>query len=212
MFASKNLTAGQLNALVKKLGGEERVHQILSDDVEVTFNEKHLLEPVATYRVNGAEQLDASEKFREDETGGVKIAYIGSDFRENFQGKVERGVESAELQIHDLRESARDPEIISELVGREVSESDELQDAAAQMESTLSHLWSLLRTQEGGSDDGPLLISGYANIFYIRDTDGTFWAVGVRWDSVVCGWNVNADPLDCLDDWNAGSRLVSGDS
>jgi hypothetical protein len=37
-FAMANLTGGELNALVKKVGGEERVREVLRDDVVVTVS------------------------------------------------------------------------------------------------------------------------------------------------------------------------------
>ncbi|MEK7182253.1 MAG: hypothetical protein AAB679_00640, partial [Patescibacteria group bacterium] len=35
MFASKNLTAGELNAIVKKLGGEEGARKLLRDELVI---------------------------------------------------------------------------------------------------------------------------------------------------------------------------------
>jgi ABC-type uncharacterized transport system YnjBCD substrate-binding protein len=51
-FASADLTAGQLNALVKKVGGREKVLQILSDVVEVVMKAVSFLTSTTKQTVN----------------------------------------------------------------------------------------------------------------------------------------------------------------
>ena len=47
-----------------------------------------------------------------------------------------------------------------------------------------------------------LLTNGYANLFYIRDTDGILWAVRVDWGGD--GWYVNARSVERRGRWFAG--------
>ncbi len=51
-FAAKNFTMGQLNALVKILGGEENVHKILRNQVAVQLHPQPK-KPILKIKKNG---------------------------------------------------------------------------------------------------------------------------------------------------------------
>lgn len=54
-----------------------------------------------------------------------------------------------------------------------------------------------------------LLTNGYANIFYIRDSKGTLWAVYCFWDSDRRYWYVYAFSVEDPNEWRAGNRVFS---
>ena len=64
--------------------------------------------------------------------------------------------------------------------------------------------------EQGNGEDGILLTNGYANIFYIRDIKGVFWAVGCYWGGD--GWDVSADSVGAPDVWDGGNRVFSRNS
>ena len=64
--------------------------------------------------------------------------------------------------------------------------------------------------EQGNGEDGILLTNGYANIFYIRDIKGVFWAVGCGWDGG--GWRVGAISVEDPRGWDGGRRVFSRNS
>ncbi len=153
-----------------------------------------LLEFVTTIELPAVDTFVAREKFREDkETDGVKIWSLGSNFTNHFLGKTETVVAKATLRIQKLRKSSLDKPILTELG-----------DTA---ETTLAHFWELLKKQ-GHGEEGDLVINGYANIAYIRDTKGTLWAVLARWIAGY-GWRVFANSVGNPFGWDAGVQVIS---
>ena len=66
-----------------------------------------------------------------------------------------------------------------------------------------------LMRRQGRGQKGFLLVNGYANIFYIRDTTGTLWAVFCYWYSAREYWVVEAYPVTNPDGWAAGRQVIS---
>ena len=64
--------------------------------------------------------------------------------------------------------------------------------------------------EQGNGEDGILLTNGYANIFYIRDIKGVFWAVSCRW--IGGGWDVSASSVEDPRGWVGGGRVFSRNS
>jgi len=155
---------GTMEAVVNKLGGMEGVQRFLSGTSEVvTKIASSLLEAITTIEVAGVTSFVAKDKFREGKaTDGVKIAWLGSNFENNFLGKTEQNVAPATLRIQKLKKDSLDTPIISELG-----------DTA---ETTLAQLWELLKLQ-GSGQGGKLLVNGRANIAYIRDKNDLLSAV-----------------------------------
>jgi hypothetical protein len=150
---------------------------------------------VTTIKVGAVEHFVAAEKFREGKTtDGVKIAWLGDNFKTNFLGKIEEGVTAEELKIHKLDQDSPDAPITAELDNS--------------TETILAHFWELLKKQ-GSGQKGDLLTNGYANIAYIRDVKGELWAVNVHWNAGSDGWSVGANSVEDPNGWIAGYQVVS---
>ena len=149
-----------------------------------------LLEPISTINVAGTSKFVARDHFKLGEPEGVKIGYLGDNFKSHFLKKVEQNVPQAQLKSRKLKQSSLDPPIITALGDNH--------------ETYLAQLWELLKAQPKG-ESGTLLTNGYANIFYIRDADNILWAVSVYWDDD--GWNVDAYSVDTPGRWDDGDRV-----
>lgn len=128
----------------------------------------------------------------------VKIGWLGDDFKEWFGGRTEKseGCES-KLLIHVLRKSSKDEPILSELGGE------------GKAETSLSEIWALL-VRQGRGEKGTLITNGYANIFYVHDTDGVLLAVRILWHDGY--WNVYAYSVADANEWFAGDQVFSRNS
>lgn len=142
------------------------------------------------------EKFVAKKKFVVDtsKTAKVKISYVDSNFQIWFYGKTEEPKLSTTLSRYKLLKNSVDGPIIAELGGETV------------VETTLQDVWTKMVAQANG-ETGELLINGYANIFYIRDINGTLRAVSVYWGAD--GWRVGAHSVDDPVEWSAGLRVFS---
>ena len=190
------LTLGQMEVIVNKLGGMEGVKRFLAGELNVVAAAvKKLLALVTTAEVTSNESFVVAEKFREGETtDGVKIAWVGGNFKQHLLGKTETSVAPATLRIYKLKEDSFDAPVLAELG-----------DTA---ETTLAHFWELLKKQ-GRGQKGKLLVNGYANIAYIRDASGTRWAVSAYWCAGLDGWFVEAYPVTDPIRWLADRPVIS---
>ncbi len=186
-FASAKLTAGQLNAIVKKLGGHEAALRFLNDEIVVS-------EPPKA----------AVQKFYEEVLGApLTKQFVPTEFFKNRQGLylwndmqrvlknakiIEPTQGAAKFRSFDLVKNARDREIKAEL-----SENHEVE------------LWQIAQLIDAQTDgeDGPLLTNGYANIFYVAG-----YAVSVHWDADYREWDAGGWGLDG-GGWGAGDRVFS---
>lgn len=147
---------------------------------------KKLLRFVRTVSLPAVDKFIAAEKFREGETvAGIKVAWLGENFKTNFLTKVEKSVPALEMREHGLVTPSRDPAIITEFGGEE------------QVESFLAHFWEFLKTAD----------RNLRHVRHIRDVNGVLWAVRGFWLSD--GLSVEASPLDGPSDWDAGRRFLS---
>jgi hypothetical protein len=151
-----------------------------------------LLELVSTVPTVAAQKFKASDFFTVGTKNGVRIGYVSDNFKARFGKKVEEDVPAGNVNAHNLLQASLDPPIITELGDKH--------------ETSLSEV-SQLMTAQGNGENGTLLTNGYANIFYVRDTEGTLWAVHVSWHSD--GWNVYADSVENPGEWNAGIQVLS---
>lgn len=175
-FAMKNLTAGQLNAIVKKLGGEEGALKLLRDELVISeVVTKKLLERLSTTVVVPAmTQFIATDNFIVDTSSNakVKISYLGDKFKINFLRMVENNKVIAEdLAISKLLEKSLDPAILTALGGE------------AKVRITLGQFFAAFAKQPNG-EKGALLTNGYPNVGYVSDITGVLWAVYGRWDDI----------------------------
>jgi len=158
-----------------------------------------LLALITTVATTAVDTFKAKDRFKVGEVKGVKIGWLGDNFKENFlsgKGKIETAVTEAILRVHKLIKASVDTPIIAELSGEEVAET------------TLAQMWQMLAKQ-GHGEDGPLLTNGYWNIFYVRDAKGTLWAVSADWYSGFHYWSVEAYSVTDPNTWNAEGQVVS---
>jgi hypothetical protein len=143
--------------------------------------------------------LATTEKFVKD-SKEIKFYRIWNTFTSWFlagDGKIEEHVGEQTLSYGNLTKDSVDGPIIEEFGGE------------AKVETTLSAIYGLLLKQPKG-EEGALLTNGYANIFYVRDVNGTLRAVHVVWSDD--GWFVIALSVEDTCVWFAGRRVFSANS
>lgn len=155
-----------------------------------------LLEAVTIVRTRTVRKFVAKDKFQVGETDGVKIGWLGSNFRQYLLGKIERNVLAAELRVHRLRKGSTDSPIVKDLGGKEV------------VITSLAQMWQLMKRQGHGQEE-TLAVDGKVNIFYIEDGNGTLWAVYCNWYADDGAWDVEARQFDYPGEWVAGNRVIS---
>lgn len=167
-----------------------------------------LLEPLkSTIETPAVEEFRAIDNFRvtsdkDRKTAEVVIGFIGDNFKNAYLGKggkIEENIPAGKLQVNKLRRASVDGPIIAELGGEALAET------------TLAEMFHTLKLQ-GRGQKGALLTNGYANIFYVRDTEGNLWAVGCRWDSGYGDWLVDAYSFTLPSRWDAGRQVLVRDS
>lgn len=197
-----NLTLGQIEAGINKIGGEDAFMRLLAGELNVVpakpADPKKLLELMTAVSVAACEKFVAKEHFKVDtgKKAKVKIAFLWDNFSKHFLPKTEEGVLAGELKVHKLLQSSLDAPIMTEL-GDPRSYS-----------TTLADMWGMLEKQPGG-EEGALLVNGYANIFYIHDTEGNLWAVSAYWGASRGGWYVEANSVGSPDGWRGGRQVLS---
>ena len=197
-FASAGLTAGQLNAIVKKLGGKENALALLHDEIKIVRTK--ILEHIGIVKIPATSQkFVAKDHFKLKKDGGI-CSWFGSNFQTWFlegESKIEEPIEEQELGFHKLTKNSVDGPIIEELGGK------------AKAETTLQEVFALISKQPKG-EEGDLLTDGYANIFYVRDKENALRAVGVYWRDD--GWLVYAYSVEDPGGWHAGYQVFSRNS
>ena len=184
---------GPLGELNDQLFGENGEERLAEFNLWLKGVMVSILKLVAVVHVCGAKRFVARGAFGKDNPAGIKF-FLGGNFEKNFLGKVEENVQAVELVGQILIRSSVDDPIM-----------EELGDCK---ETTLTYLYELVSRQSRG-EAGPLLTNGRANIFYIRDVNGNFWAVHARWCSTSCGWDVDAYSVARPDGWFAGCQVIS---
>lgn len=187
MIKNSELTLGQIEAVVNKLGGMDGVRRLLAGTVEIVI--KSILELVKPdIKVSARDRFVVADNFKK---GNAGIYYLGDNFKKWFGDKVETNVPTATLSSRILTQSSVDDPIKAEL--------------GENHETLLSWLFEKIEAQADGRE-GELLVNGYANIFYI---DGR--VVRVFWDAGY-GWYVFARGVTDPDSWYAGFRVFSRNS
>jgi len=187
MIKYSELNLGQIEAVVNKLGGMEGVRRLLAGTVEIIA--KSILQLVnSEIKVSARECFVVGGNFKK---GNAGIYYLGDNFQKWFGSKVETNIPASTLSSHKLMQSSLDGPIKTELGGNH--------------ETFLSWLFEKIEAQADGRE-GELLVSGYANIFYV---DGRVVYAG--WN-VGFGWDVHAYEVTNPDAWNDGRRVFSRNS
>ena len=151
-----------------------------------------LLRKLTAVQVKGATRFVAKDHLTD-----TNVGWTGGNFKAHFLDKVEENVGDANVAVQCLEQSSLDAPILAELGER--------------AEIKLAHLFNLLTKQSNGQE-GTLLVNGYANIAYIRDAEGTLWAVDAGWDSGSGDWYVEAYSVEDPDRWDAGRQILARDS
>ena len=150
-----------------------------------------LLEFVASREVGAAAEFDIGDHYRKNNPYGVKVTYVGGNFKKIFGKKIEKNVVAATLKAHRLTRGAKDPEIIKNFGEGHAT--------------FLAWFWELLLLQPNGPDSpaGVLLTNGYANILEVPNPDNPeeLWAVRAFWDGD--GWGFGAYPGSAPVGWAA---------
>lgn len=205
-----NLSAEFINVvydLVEKLSGEagrewlaELNKFLRKEKCWINAVANTLLEVISIVTIPATiEKFVASEKFICDtrKKAKIKIKYIGHNFTEWFSGlgndgKVEASISEQTLRYVRLKKISDDEPIITEIGGEEKAET------------SLAEMFALMAKQPNG-ENGALLTSGLANIFYICDKNAVLRTVFCLWRGD--GWRVNADSVDAMDRWNIGHQV-----
>ena len=185
------LNLGQIEAVINKLGGMDGVMQFLADK-SVT---PPLLGFITVVKVPAVKQFVASDYFKHGEVVDGVMCYLLDNFQKQFGQRVDENVDECDIRIHKLLRNSRDLGIRAE-----ITEERE--------ETKLAHLWHLLTLQPNG-ENGTLLTNGSANIFRIRDTEGTLWVVDAFWRSGRRGWRLGASSVGSLREWCNGNLVYS---
>ncbi len=230
---SRKVTAGQLaqigQQLVNGLGqipNREELQTVLGDaDVMAALNgvgrtilgpaltsarsttpapiapTNHLLELIKRVQLPAVEAFSARSCFviTRNTPDDVKLGWVGDDFARVFlndAGPNEIDVPASEHRIHRLLKWLQDEPIIVKLGGEQVAETH------------LAHMWEMMKRQ-GQGQQGDLLVNGYANIFYIRASYGTCWAVDCYWNSNLQYWHVGARSDTGARVWVDGDQVFS---
>lgn len=183
----------QMQDLVNKMGGEEGIKRFLSGELKlVLVDQPPLLTSVTTTSMSAITKFSAKQTFGAKKPA-ITLWYLGDTFKEKMLGKVEHDISATTLTAQALTRDSLDAPILAELGDR--------------AEIFLAHVWDLLTKQANG-ESGILLTNGYANIFYVRGTDGNLWAVSAHWHAG-CGWRVDAHSVERPSGWYAGGQVFS---
>ncbi len=187
-FASKDYTAGKLNAIVKllkKQAGEDGPERFLRGELVVKMSD--LLKQVATVAVNGSKKFVAKDHIK-----AANVVRMDGNFRKLFFDMVEENVEATTLNAYNLERALLDAQVLAELGER--------------ARIFLAHFFELLEKQSKG-EAGLFLTNGYANIAYIIGSDGNLWAVYADWHG--SGWDMHAYSVDRPFRWLVGSQVLA---
>lgn len=166
-------------------------------EVELKSQAKTIIlsEIIATVNIPATtEKFIAKDNFKVDTSrkATVKISYLGDYFKAWFLGKVEEPFLGGILYGRKLEKNSVDGPILSELGGADIAEI------------TLTELYAAMAAQPNGKS-GSLLTNGWANVFYIKDVNGTLRTVRVRW--LDGGWYVSAASVEIPSECNAGRQV-----
>ena len=183
-FAARNLSLGQVNALVKKLGGEAAVLGIIAGTTKFTLEivEGSTFDEAAFFQPCAGRWVDADLD-----------RYVGLETRSTRSASA--------LNCRQLEVGENEATMFGQ------SGSDQYAQTLANV-CDLGQIAELIAAQEGGKP-GVLLNNGCANIFPVRGKDGSLRVVHVFWSGGVRRWYVYCDPFKAVSVWFAGGLVFS---
>ena len=187
MAKYNDVTAGQTEAFINRIGGWENFLRFIGGQGRIVFDTiLQLINPEV--KVSARDRFVVADNFKE---GNAGIYYVSENFKKWFGNKVEKNIPSATLSSYKLKQNSVDGPIKTEL--------------GKGHETFLAWLFEKIEAQASGRK-GELLTNGYANIFYI---DGrvvrAYWSAG-------SGWGVNAREVTDPSPWSGGSLVFSRNS
>lgn len=205
MGVAMGLVTELVSAVKEQGGSDEDIHRLVKPEGRKTISQmakliveagktSRLLGPIGTTNVPAISRFVVAKNFVLAKKP-VKIGWLGNNFKEWFLKKVEMPVSGATLRYMKLVEPSVDGPILTELGNN--------------AETTLAQIFSLMKRQPNG-EEGILLTNGYANIFYVRDTNNILRAVHVYWYEDA--WYVYAYSVEHPYRWIAGYRVFSRNS
>lgn len=194
MAKYNDVTAGQTEACINRMGGWDSFLRFISGQGKIVFDT--ILTLLGTITVSAQKKFIVRDHFKLDTSKNavVKIGYILGNFTAWFNNLVEDEVTAGELKYHKLEQDAGAEQFFAELGDNSVVK--------------LSQIFALMRMQPKG-EDGVLLTNGYANLFKVRDANGEARVVGVGWRAGLGYWRVSANPLGVPILWAADNRVFS---
>lgn len=182
--------SGLLKDALDKLSGENGSEW--AERLKLALRKNDLLRRVAEVFIGSNKKFVVADHFR---IGNAGIAHLDENFNNNFLGKVEHDIPATTLIVSSLERISSDNDIRREL-------------GAYKEQTSLDHLFQLLKRQSRGESSGVLLTNGYQNVFYIRDINQCLWAIGVSYGLNGC-WCIEASSVARTYRWYNGSRIFS---
>jgi len=190
-----NLTWGQTEALINKIGGEDVVRAILADRMRFEITEKSVLAPLEQVTLDPKNPMNPSEFFTT--RSGLWVSDRAKDLFLSATSDEVTLTGGITIAPFTLTEQANDKTIRDALPESHVFGADELA-------AILAHL---IECQWGGKS-GILDEKNYNwNLFYVKSKDGQVFVVGVYWgaggrECFVRAWEAG-------DAWDAVDRIFS---
>lgn len=155
-----------------------------------------LLEIVATIELPRVRRFVGMKHFKVNtrRNAQVKIALTKGNFAGFLVDKIEENIPLGAARVHRLCQPSLDAQILTAL--------------GETREMYLADIWALLKRQPGGQA-GPLLVNGWANIFYVRDREDQLWAVFANWYPIYDGWRLRADSVEPPHTRSNGLQIIS---
>lgn len=183
MAKYSQVTAGQTEACINRLGGWDNFLRFIGGEGRVVFESKPILTFLHTTRISAQPSATISEEYFKKE---AEVVLMGDNFRAQFLGLRVPAVEETEIAVRKLEEPSFDTHILDELGNR--------------AEISVSQFQAFLAANHRSSA---------LFVFYLRGKDGRPWAVGADWVVDRGGWYVYADSVTNQFKWRQGYRVVS---
>lgn len=175
-----DVTAGQTEACINRLGGWDNFLRFIGGQGKVVFDS--ILEFVRTVTIGAQPAVTTNKKYFED--AGAK--WMGENFQNQFLGLEVSETKEIELAVRKLTEDSLDEPILKELGDK--------------AETSVSTFHTFLNQNRESSE---------WFIFYLRGKDGNLWAVSAHWSSGDGGWYLYAFSVADPDGWLAEGQVVS---
>ena len=180
MAKYSDLTAGQAEACINRMGGWDNFLRFIGGQGKIVFDT--LLVFLHTVRVSAQPAVTTSEQYFKE----AGVTSTGDNFKAQFLGLEVSATEETELAVRRLTKASLDVPILAEL-------GDRAEIFVSQFKAFLA------QNRE----------SGEWFIFYLEGKDGKLWAVHAYWLDFHGGWYVCAFSVTPPSEWFAGRRVVS---